>query len=73
MSSNVTSKQASLALLPVHLRGAEKIGESFGVHRKTVVQWYQLGAPIALVGGVYMTEYSLLMHWLVQEYSLQRT
>ncbi len=72
MNSQQARGKTSVALLPVHLRGAEKIGESFGVHRKTVVQWFQAGAPIALVGGVYMTEYSLLLQWLVEEFSFSR-
>lgn len=51
---------------PVHLRGAEAIGQTFGVHRRTVVQWRRQGAPIALTGGVYMAEYTMLMQWLVR-------
>lgn len=53
------------AVAPLHLRGADRIAQQFGVKRQTVVQWKKSGAPMALVGRTYMAEYSALMAWLV--------
>ena len=52
---------------PVHLRGADKIAETFKVHRETVKEWWKKGAPIATIGGAYCAEYNALMLWLCQK------
>lgn len=52
---------------PVHLRGADAIAETFTVHRNTVKEWWLAGAPIAVVGGAYCTEYNALMAWLCEK------
>lgn len=52
-------------VVPVHLRGADRIAKTFGVTRTTVIAWQRRGGPVARVGRVYMAEYNALMAWLV--------
>lgn len=54
-------------VVPVHLRGADRIAKTFGVTRTTVIGWQRRGGPVARVGRVYMAEYNALMAWLVAE------
>ena len=49
---------------PVHMRGKEEIASVFGVHVKTVREWKDAGAPIALIGKRYQASYYDLWEWL---------
>lgn len=49
---------------PEHLKGAAQIAGVFGVSRRTVLAWHLKGAPIALIGKKYQTNYSELWSWL---------
>lgn len=65
MADAVFGPSPLAAIVPLHLRGADRIAQHFGVKRQTVIQWAHNGAPLALVGKTYMAEYSTLMAWLV--------
>ena len=51
---------------PVHIKGADKIAEVFGVSRGTVVRWVRDGAPIRLIGKKYQASYNRLWEWLLE-------
>lgn len=47
-----------------HLRGAKTIAKVFGVSRKTVVEWRNMGAPIFCFGKKYQANYLELWEWI---------
>lgn len=51
----------------LHLKGAQAIGETFGVSRRTVRDWIARGAPIRFVGRRYQASYPELWQWLSEK------
>ena len=48
----------------LHLCGASTIANMFGVSKKTISRWREMGAPIICVGKKYQACYAELWHWL---------